>query len=210
MSSVFQKNCLLLGLGLVFILPAAQASLITDPDDSRNWQGATVGTFANLFYGADTAANRQAAIDAGLLDDGLFNTTGFNAAPLINCGGCRSGVGKSFDATGTGSFAYGFVGETLEAGAGAADDLWIQTGNVVGANGAVWDLGVGASTAVVFNTIDHGPLPQEAIEATVYLSNTLSIDPLDWELAETQRVWLEGYVSELGVKWDGFTYAVGT
>ncbi len=31
----------------------ASADLITDPDDARTWQGADVGTFANLFYGAD-------------------------------------------------------------------------------------------------------------------------------------------------------------
>jgi hypothetical protein len=26
-----------------------QAALITNPDDPRNWQGASVGTFANFF-----------------------------------------------------------------------------------------------------------------------------------------------------------------
>jgi hypothetical protein len=89
-------------------------------------------------------------------------------------------------------------------GASAIDEFWIQTGNTIG--GAVWDLGPGASTAVVFNTIDHGPLPGEAIESTVYLSNNLT----DWTQAVTQRVWLEGFMSNTGILWDGFTYAVGT
>ena len=31
-----------------------QANFLTNPDDPRNWQGAAVGTFAQLIYGADT------------------------------------------------------------------------------------------------------------------------------------------------------------
>lgn len=58
----------------------------------------------------------------------------------------------------------------------------------------------------MFNAIDHGPLPQEAIESTVYLSN----DQITWVQAVTQRVWLEGFQPNTGILWDGFTYAVGT
>ena len=80
----------------------------------------------------------------------------------------------------------------------------MQTSGVIGET--VWDLGFQASKAAVFNTIDHGPIPQEAIESTVYLSN----DQINWIQAVTERVWLEGFVANTDVLWDGFTYAVGT
>lgn len=186
------------------VAQTAQAAPITDPDDARSWQGATVGTFATLFYGSNTLANRQLVVSNGLLDDGLFNTSGYLAAPLTSCTGCVAAAGRSLDLTGTGSFTYDFPGNTQTFAASGVDEHWIQTGNGIG--GAVWDLGLGASTAIIFNTIDHGPLPQEAIESTVYLSNDL----VTWVQAVTQRVWLEGFMSNTGILWDGFTYAVGT
>lgn len=179
------------------------AALITNPDDPRAWQGATVGTFATLFFGSNTLANRQAVVNAGLLDDGVFNTTGFTAAPLTQCLGCVN-TGRSLDLSGSGSYAYTQPGGTFAFAGSGVDEYWVQTGNVIG--NTVWDLGAGATTAVIFNTIDHGPLPQEAIESTVYLSNDLAT----WTLAVTERVWLEGFMSNTGILWDGFAYAVGT
>jgi len=70
----------------------------------------------------------------------------------------------------------------------------------------VFDLGVPSSKAAIFNTIDHGPLPGEAIESSVYLSN----DRQAWIPSVVQRVWLEGLHSNLGILWDGFVFAVGT
>ncbi|MFW5426864.1 MAG: VPLPA-CTERM sorting domain-containing protein, partial [Methylophagaceae bacterium] len=70
----------------------------------------------------------------------------------------------------------------------------------------VWDFGYNASKAAVFNSIDHGPLPGEAIESTVYLSN----DQINWTEAVVERVWMEGFHSNTGILWDGFVYAVGT
>lgn len=192
----------------LLLTQAASAALITDPNDPRSWQGADVGTFAALFYGSNTLANRNLVVTNQLLDDGLFNTAGFFAAPLIQCNSCTSLPGESgisLDTTGTGSLAYVFPsGQNRTFGGSFVDQYWIQTGNVIG--GAVWDLGAGASTAIIFNTIDHGPLPGEAIESSVYLSN----DQITWVQAVTQRVWLEGYEPLLGILWDGFTYAVGT
>lgn len=187
----------------MFGVQASQAALLTDPNDPRTWQGASVATFATLFYGSNTLANRQAVIDAQLLDDGLFNTAGFTAASLTQCVGCVN-TGRSLDTTGTGSYGYTQPGGTFTTAGSAIDEFWVQTGNVIG--NAVWDLGAGATTAVIFNTIDHGPLPGEAIESTVYLSNDL----LSWTAAVTERVWLEGFMTNTGILWDGFAYAVGT
>ena len=47
----------------VFTVSAANAALLTDPNDPRTWQGASIGTFATLYYGSNTLANRQQVID---------------------------------------------------------------------------------------------------------------------------------------------------
>ena len=168
----------------VFTTSTIMAALITDPNDPRSWQGATVGTFADLYYGSNTAANRQLVVDNQLLDDDIFDPTGFSAATLISGGGgC---LGTSHDSTGTGSYSYTCNGVSAAANGNAIDNLWFQTNGVVGQT--VFDLGFQATKAAIFNSIDHGPLPQEAIESTVYLSN----DQVTWTQAEVERVWLEG------------------
>jgi hypothetical protein len=198
-----RRAAVLAALGVVFsALSAAQAATVTDPNDPRNWQGATVGTFAQLFFGANTLANRQQVIDKQLLDDGVFNFAGATPATMIAHSGGQTG--RSLDATGTGSFDYVLGGITQPAAGSGIDDKWVQTNNIIGQN--VWDLGGLATKAAIFNTIDHGPLPQEAIESTVYLSNDL----INWTQAVTEKVWLEGFQANLGIKWDGFVYAVGT
>ena len=195
---------------LVFLFTSlgAHAALLTDPNDPRTWQSATVGTFAQLFFSANTAATRQQVIDGKLLDDGIFNSAGYLTGTLIHSVGQYSnqGGGTSTDSTGTGSYGYVCCGAaaTRFDAANAIDNQWLQTSGVIGET--VWDLGFQATKAAVFNTIDHGPLPQEAIESTVYLSN----DQINWVQAVTQRVWLEGFQPNTGILWDGFTYAVGT
>ena len=200
MKNGFVLGCVITSVSALFA-NAANAALVTDPNDPRNWQGATVGTFAALFFGADTPANRQAVIDQQLLDDGLFDFTGATAASMIAGVGT---TGTSIDTTGTGSFGYILGGVSPAAAWSTIDNTWVQTSNVVGQ--FVWDLGGQATKAAIFNTVDHGPLPQEAIESTVYLSNDL----VNWTLSVTENVWLEGFETNLGIKWDGFAYAVGT
>ncbi len=191
---------------VMFMANVSYAVLVTDPNDARTWQGATVGTFANLYYGSDTLANRQQVVDDQLLDDGIFDPTGYSAASLTGHNS-YGGVGISYDTTGTGSLSYGWDGAlTKQQAASVIDNHWIQTNDVIG--DFVWDLGAQSSKAAIFNTIDHGPLPEEAIEATVYLSNDITF--ATYTQAVTERVWLEGFESILGIEWDGFAYAVGT
>lgn len=194
----------LLGAAVLVAASGASAGLITNPNDLRNWQGANVGTFAALYYGSDTLANRQLVVDNQLLDDGLFNTTGYAAASLLSPGGGGGCLGTSTDTTGTGDFGYFCGGGSVSTYANGIDNLWFQTSGVIGQT--VFDLGFNATKAAVFNSIDHGPMPQEAIESTVYLSNDLST----WTQAVVERVWLEGFMTNTGIMWDGFTYAVGT
>ena len=120
-----------------------------------------------------------------------------------------SSTGRSLDQPNSsdandGTYNYVQPGGTVATAANSIDNLWIQTTNIIG--DSVWDLGFQATKAAIFNTVDHGPLPQEAIESTVYLSN----DQITWVQAVTERVWMEGIYSDTSVLWDGFAYAVGT
>lgn len=182
----------------------ALANPVTDPNDPRNWQGANVGTFASLIYGSDTLANRQQIIADELLDDSIFNTSGFTPASLVRGAGT---TGRSLDLTGTGGYDYLLEGTPGAQAANTIDDLWFQSGNAPG--DTVFDLGALSSYCAVFPVIDHGPLPQEAIESTVYLSNTPDIAN-SWVQAKFVKVYLEGFQPNKGILWDGFTYVVTT
>jgi len=201
----------------LFGAQVAQAALITNPNDVRSWQGANVGTFAGLFYGVDNLANRTLVVNSNLLDDANFNPTGYTQGSLVKYNGTNviatpgfGSYGTSLDQPGIvnpgidGTYAYSYSGVGAKFGGDFVDQHWIQTNNTVGAS--IWDLGFQATKAAVFNTIDHGPMPGEAIESTVYLSN----DMITWVQAVTERVWLEGIYSDTSVWWDGFAYAVGT
>ena len=194
----------------------AHATLLSDKNDARSWQGASVGTFAGLYYGSNTDANRQQVIDASLLDDSNFDSSGYVAGHLIRFNGTDTVANPGTGTGGTsldqpnvsdandGTYNYTLPTGTATSSANAVDAKWLQTDNTIG--NSVWDLGFNASKAAIFNTIDHGPLPLEAIESTVYLSNDL----LNWTQAVTERVWLEGIFADTSVVWDGFVYAVGT
>lgn len=201
----------------LMLAQTASAALVTDPNDARSWQSATVGTFAQLYYGANNATTRGQVVSNQLLDDGYFNASGYTGASLIKYNGADPATtpysyGISLDQPNVndgwnGSYGYSWGGGGAggaSVGANGIDQYWIQTDNVVGHT--VFDLGFGASKAAIFNSIDHGPLPWEAIESTVYLSN----DMISWTQAVTERVWLEGIYSDTSVLWDGFAYAVGT
>jgi hypothetical protein len=189
--------------------------LVTNANDGRVWQGATMATFAEMFFGKNTLANRRKLVDQKMLDDGRFDLTNTFPATLmatpwaLGTGGSASHRGgrvvEMLDTKGTGSYAYRYRTDvSVFTAANAIDRLNIQTSDTVG--DTVFDLGTLASKAAIFNSIDHGPLPEEAIESTIYLSNDL----VHWTQAVTQRVWLEGWNAKLGIKWDGFVYAVGT
>lgn len=209
------KKLTVLIAGLV-LAQTASAAPVSDPNDPRSWQGATVGTFAQLYYGSNTPANRTLVTSNQLLDDGYFNGSGYTGASLIKYNGVDTVANPGYGTYGTsldqpgssngsdGTYNYDYSGIGAAFGGNAIDQHWTQTDSVVG--NSIWDMGFGASKAAIFNTIDHGPLPYEAIESTVYLSN----DKITWTQAVTERVWLEGIYGDTSVVWDGFVYAVGT
>jgi hypothetical protein len=189
--------------------------LVTNPNDPRAWQKATMAMFAEEFFGANTLANRRKLVDQKMLDDGRFDLTNTFPATLMQTpwsmgtGGSTSHRGgrvvESLDTKGTGSFAWRYRSDisTFKA-ANSIDRFSIETSDTVG--DTVFDLGVAASKAAVFATVDHGPLPDEVVESSIYLSN----DRVHWTQAVVQRLWLEGWNKNLGIKWDGFVFAVGT
>ena len=174
----------------------AQATLLNDPDDARSWQGATVETF-RVAFGFPT---RQDLINAQILDDGTFVdpiglTFGNYIGPVVGASGVTP------DPT---NYGY-FIGSPLGyAGAGSDRDYhWIQdTGDNGPLNANIWDLGGQANQVAVFPIIDHGPLPQEAMEYTVFLSNNAN-DPNGWTQALIDKVYLEGW--DINGIADGFT-----
>ena len=187
---------------------SSQAALITgaaDPNFSTTYQGASAATFAGLGFSVGTGAT-DLKVDTSTFTDpsGLV----FGTA-LSNVGGGVSGVS-------TAPLTYNYT--TTSAGLAAAnhrDYQWLQN---TGANsstnpandspwrGTIWDLGGQANQAVVFPIIDHGPLPQEVVEYTVYLGNDPNSTNLsDWNLATLDTVFLQGWQADSIALADGFT-----
>jgi len=194
---------------------SANAAPLTDPDDPRTWQGASVETFRVLY----NFPTRQAVIDAQLLDDAVFPKTADYATtftfPDAPCGASPSGIsaptyvgaaqGCSGYSNDPASYNYNCGGATIGdyAARGRCLDMWwiqdMGDGDLATAN--VWDLGGPSNQVAVFPIIDHGPLPLEAIEYTVYLSNNPSAvgsgtdGNTQWVLATLDKVYLEGWIS---------------
>lgn len=192
-------------VALVAAAVAARAALLTDPDDARIWQRASVLVFASLF-----GISRQEVIDRHLLDDGAFDVSHAHTAVMVRappnnalCGYYPAPNPPFFP--GPYDYEYGTDCNTSPAG-DRIDNHWTH---LIGEHGDqpgeyVWRLRAPSSKAAIFPAIDHGPLPQEALEATVFLGNS----PTGlWTPAEIQRIWLEGF--DANVLWEGFTYPVG-
>ncbi|MBK8257047.1 MAG: DNRLRE domain-containing protein [Polyangiaceae bacterium] len=209
--------CLSAVASVVFGLASkAQAVPLTNPNDPRNWQGATITTFKNL-YGYPT---NQAVIDAQLLDDGIFPTcmdvdtfpgpTGAPCGTHTNC--MTKATVYSTTVTGCSGYSYDPPSWAYTCGGASQADFnergrcldmwWLQdTGNndLNKSITTVWDLGGPSNQVAVFPIIDHGPMPQEAIEYTVYLSNNPnataagSDGSTQWVQAQIAKVYLEGW-----------------
>ncbi len=214
----------LLLLASTLVLPrVAPAAPITDPNDPRSWQGATLETFTFLLG----FASNEALVAAGILDDGVFPNTATYASTfsLANSPCLTSPPGitpPTYIGLVQGCSGYSYIPANYGYTCGGAslpdyaargrclDMWWIQDlgdGDVTTAN--LWDLGGPANQVAVFPIIDHGPLPQEAIEYSVFLSNnpnatTVGLDgSTQWVAAKLDKVYLEGWIST----WiaDGFT-----
>jgi len=176
-----------------------------DPNYTTQFQGASAATFAGLGFtvGAgpgelhvsiNTFTDPSALIFATAVGNGHLNASG----------------------TTTGLLNYSYVlTPTNTASVNARDYNWGQnTGTNGGTNpaldqpwlGSVFDMGGEANKAVVFPIIDHTPLPQEALEYTVYLGNSPdSTNLADWHLATLSEVYMQGWQPDNVALADGFT-----
>lgn len=205
MTSKFRLGLL---TGLLLAGSAAQAAtFITgplDPDYSTAFQGASAATFAGLGFTIGTGAT-DLKVSTGTYTD----PSGLIFGNMITAN--ATAYGTTFD-----KVTYGYSIDAANTAYGNARDYqWVQnTGTnttTVVANdqpwlGTIWDLGGQANQAVVFPIIDHTPLPQEAAEYTVYLTNTPgSTNLADWHLALLDQVYLQGWESDVTSLADGFT-----
>jgi len=196
--------------GFAILLGAANAhaSLVTgplDPEYTHAFQGASAADFAAQGYSVGTGPT-----DLKVYTNTWSDPSGLTFGTLTN----PSSVGGFGATTGLLSFAYSSgVGST--ANGNTRDYSWIQNtaSNLTSSAAAdkpwlgnIFDLGGPANQAVVFPIIDHGPLPWEAVEYTVYLTNTPGSTSLaDWTLAVLDSVYLEGWQPDSVALADGYT-----
>jgi hypothetical protein len=175
---------------------------LTNPGDTVGNPifGATVATFIGL--GIDPTVT---CISNSLWTD----PAGFVLGNYVSG---AEGAGFGYDPTTLGAYN----GATLGGAAGNAngrDFYWVQdTGNGGTFNGAVggapshgivWDLGGQANQVAIFVFVDHGPVPQEVLENTAWLSNDPNAADSGWTQASLTHVYGAGWSPDPNIA-DGF------
>lgn len=176
-----------------------------DPNWTTQFQGASPSTFASLGFNVGTGAT-DLHVSIGTWTDpaGLVFGTALGTGNLSASGLTTNLLNYSYTITSTSTasvnardYAWGQNYGTNATTNPALDTPW---------NGTVFDLGGPANKAVVFPIVDHGPLPNEALEYTVYLTDTPNSTNLaDWHLATLSEVYMQGWQSDDIALADGFT-----
>ncbi|MBI3471741.1 MAG: PEP-CTERM sorting domain-containing protein [Candidatus Solibacter usitatus] len=162
---------------------------------------ATVQTFINLGVNPN-----QTCIENSLWADPSGFSLGQYVQGADGMGGTPDPTQLTFNGANLGSFA---------ANANARDFYWVQdTGNQTSfgsagvggrpSQGIIWDLGGQANQAAVFVFVDHGPVPNEVLENTVWLSNNPNAPDSGWTQAFLDHVYADGWSSNLNHIADGF------
>jgi hypothetical protein len=160
--------------------------------------GATVNTFIGLGINPNVTC----------IENGLWtNPANFALGTYVQGG---DGFGFGTDPTTLG--VYNGAG-SLAANANALDFYWVQdagnTGVFGGASGGapsqgiVWDLGGQANQLAVFVFVDHGPVPEEVLENTAWLSNNPNANDAGWTQASLVHVYGGGWSGDPNIA-DGF------
>ena len=191
------------------VVASAEAALVTgplDPNYTVTFQGANAATFTGLGYSVGSGAGQLHVYTNTFVDP-----AGLTFGQIVPGAEHVTASGITFDKLG---YGYTVDGSATVSRGNARDYGWVQNeGTNAGTNpaddkpwlGTVYDLGGPANQAVVFPTVDHNPLPQEAIEYTVYLGNDpFSVNLADWTLATLDSVFLEGFESDATSLADGF------
>jgi len=196
-----------LASAMLLLAHSAQAAFITgpaDPDYNTAFQGASAATFAGLGFTIGTGST-DLKVSTGTYTD----PSGLIFGNMIDANATAYGT-----TTGKLNYAYSIDAANVAYG-NSRDYKWVQnTGTNTTTNtaddkpwlGTIWDLGGQANQAVVFPIVDHGPLPQEVVEYTVYLTDTPNSTSLaDWHLALLDQVYLQGWEADNISLADGFT-----
>jgi hypothetical protein len=191
---------LLTAAGFAGRLPAA--TCLTTPTDTVGNPifGATVQTFINLGIDPTTTC-----IENGLWTDPAGFILGDYVKGGEGLGGTPNPTVLGYDGSSLGGFA---------ANANGRDFYWVQdTGNTITfspgiaggrpSQGIVWDLGGQANQAAVFVQVDHGPVPQEVLENTAWLSNDPNAADSGWTQALLTHVYGAGWSPDPNIS-DGF------
>ena len=120
---------------------------------------------------------------AGLLD-----------VSLHQCGQLVRGAEDSGYMTSPSSFSYSMPSPKGTASANAIDRHFIQ--DIDGGptdNALVWEFPAETATVDMFPAIDHGPVPGEALEATVYGFDDLAAPSSTWEVGDISTIFDEGW-----------------
>lgn len=203
MGKMFFRVVLAVFLVITVVARVAYAMpCLTNPTDpSGGVLGATVATFSSL--GVDPNVT---CIDNALWTD----PAGFSLGTYVQG---ANGLGGTIDPT---SFNYNgaTVDGTYAGNANSRDFFWVQDngstmtfdGGISGgqpSQGIIWNLGGQANQAVIFVQVDHGPLPGEVLENTVWLSNDPNAADSGWTQALLDHVYLQGWSPDPNVA-DGF------
>lgn len=189
----------LLGSGFIASVQAAPCLVNAGDAVGDPVFNATVNTFIGLGVDPNTTC-----IENGAWTD----PSGFNLGSYVK-GASASGAGIDNAVLGS----YGGYAGTVAQAANARDHAWVQNtaanaspNGAVGSapsQGIVWDLGGQANQLAVFVFVDHGPVPGEVLENTVWLSNDPNALDADWTLATLVHIYGEGWSPGTDVS-DGF------
>lgn len=195
--------------GLMVSTAGAQAHVITgsgDVDWTTSYQGASAADLQGLGYSVGTGAT-----DLKVHTEVWTDPSGFGLGTMLAGSENLAGSGRT-----TGLLTYAYDGGCSGAVCGNSRDYnWVQNAGTNGPGnpsldtpwlGSIWDLGGPANQAVVFPIVDHGPLPQEVLEYTVYLTNDpTSTNLADWNLAILDSIFMQGWQDDSTAIADGYT-----
>jgi len=181
------------------------AVALTNPSDvvGNPVFGATVQTFINLGINPGNGTGGTTYIENGLWSA----PSGFVLGTYVKG---ADGFGAATNPTVLG--AYDGSGSAA-ANANALDFAWVQDvgnqtnpGGAVGgapSSGIIWDLGGQANQLAVFVFVDHGPVPEEVLENTAWLSNNPNAADAGWTQASLVHVYGAGWSADPNIA-DGF------
>lgn len=165
--------------------------------------GATVSTFTGLGIVAGDGTGGTTCIENGTWS----SPSGFGFGDYVQ-GAEAAGFGINNTVLGS----YG-LGGALATAANSLDFAWVQDidagenpGGILGnapSDGIVFDLGGQANQVAVFVFVDHGPVPGEVLENTVWLSNDPNAADAGWTQASLVHVYGDGWSPDPNIS-DGF------